>query len=221
MPAGSAAGSNPIPHHDPIAPKTSLGLSAIFIYERLIIMKKNVFVITGSPRIDGNSAAMAKAFIRGAEEAGHTIETFNAAFHSLRGCNACDQCWTRGGKACVIDDDWQEFAEKLERADVVVFAYPLYWSAMPAQLKLAVDRLYSYCSPKTERPLTGKQSVLLLCGECVGQEIFKEAVSMQNGLNGFFSWTDAGKLLVDNVFERGAIEKTDALGRAYEMGKTI
>ncbi|MBQ8145124.1 MAG: flavodoxin family protein, partial [Butyricicoccus sp.] len=172
-------------------------------------------------RIDGNSAAMAKSFIRGAVEAGHSVDTFNAAFHSLRGCTACDRCWTHGGRACIIDDDWQEFADKLERADVVVFAYPLYWSAMPAQLKLAIDRLYAYCSPKTARPLTDKQSILLLCGECEGQEIFKDALATHEGLNGYFSWTDGGKLLVDSVFERGAIEKTDALARACEMGRSL
>lgn len=184
-------------------------------------MKKNVFVITGSPRRDGNSERMAKAFIRGAKEAGHSIETFDAAFRKISGCTACDQCWTRGGKACVINDDWQEFAKKLEGADVVVFAYPLYWSSAPAQLKLAIDRLYSYCSSKTERPLTGKESVLLLCGECIGQEIFQEALAMHEGLNGYFNWTPAGTLTIDGVFERGAIEKTDALDRAYQLGKAL
>ena len=183
-------------------------------------MAKNVFVITGSPRRNGNSARMAEQFIRGAQQNGSKVERFDTAFRKMAGCTACDQCWTKG-KACVIEDDWQEFSAKLEAADVVVFAYPLYWSSMPAQLKAAVDRLYSYCSDKTIRPLTGKKTVLLLCCECVGQENFRETLAVHEGMNGYFSWTTAEKLTVDGVFEAGAIEKTDALKRAYEIGASI
>lgn len=183
-------------------------------------MGKNILIITGSPRRDGNSARMAQAFIDGASEKGHHIERFDAAFRKFAGCLACDQCWTHG-KACVIEDDWQELSDKLERADVVAFAYPLYWSAMPAQLKAAIDRLYSYCSDKTLRPLTGKQAVLLLCGECEGQKIFCDALSMHEGLNGYFQWTIVGKILVDSVLERGAIDQTDAAKRAHALGASL
>lgn len=164
---------------------------------------------------------MAQAFERGAEEKGHRIVRFNAAFRKLAGCTACDRCWTKNERACVIEDDWQEFADQLEKADVVVFAYPLYWSTMPAQLKAAVDRLYAYCSDKTIRTLTGKQTVLLLCCECEGQENFRDTLHVHEGLNGYFSWENAGTLTVDSVFESGAVEKTDALDRAYCMGKTL
>ena len=183
-------------------------------------MEKKVFVITGSPRRHGNSASMADAFIRGAQEKGYQVDRFDAAFRKLSGCTACDQCWSKG-KACVVADDWQEFSEKLEAADVVVFAYPLYWSGMPAQLKAAIDRLYAYCSPKTIRPLKGKRTVLLLCGECEGQQIFREALAVHEGINGYLSWEKAGEVLVDSVFEQGALKKTDALERAYALGASL
>lgn len=184
-------------------------------------MAKKIFVVTGSPRKDGNSAQMADAFLRGAQEAGHQTVRFDAAFHPAAGCVACDQCWTKG-RACAVDDDWQEFSRNLEAADVVVFAYPMYWNTMPSQLKRYIDRLYSYCSPKAQPDLLyGKQSVLLLCGECEGEKIFRDALSAHAGLNGFFHWEDAGKVLADLVFERGAIQKTDALERAYALGKSL
>lgn len=183
-------------------------------------MGKNVFVVTGSPRKNGNSARMAQAFCRGAAESGHVTAVFETAFRRIGGCTACDQCWT-DGRACVIDDDWQAFASGLERADVVVFAYPLYWSGMPAQIKAAVDRLYAYCSDRTLRPLTGKQTVLLLCGECEGQAIFGGALAMHEGLNHYFDWKPAGMVLADRVFEAGAIDATDALARAKALGAAL
>lgn len=183
-------------------------------------MAKKILIITGSPRKNGNSARMAQAFAKGAEQNGHQITWFHAAGQAVAGCTACDRCWT-AHRACVIDDRWQEFAHLLENADVVVFAYPLYWSSMPAQLKAVVDRLYSYCSDKAERSLSGKETVLLLCGECKGQEIFKEALSMHQGLNGYFDWKNAGTLTIDGVFESGAVEKTDGLLRAEALGRSI
>lgn len=183
-------------------------------------MAKNILIVTGSPRRGGNSDRMADAFLRGAQRAGHTVTKFEAAFCKLSGCLACDRCWTEG-RACIVNDDWQDFSDRLEQADVIVFAYPLYWGTMPSQLKRLVDRLYSYCSPKTLRSIHGKHTVLLACGECEGQEIFRDALSAQEGLNGYFEWTMAGTVLADSVFESGAIEKTDALARAEELGASL
>lgn len=42
-------------------------------------MSKKIVVITGSPRKDGNSFAMTDAFIRAAEEKGHSVTRFDAA----------------------------------------------------------------------------------------------------------------------------------------------
>ncbi len=42
-------------------------------------MSKKIVVITGSPRKNGNSFAMTDAFIKAAEEKGHTVTRFDAA----------------------------------------------------------------------------------------------------------------------------------------------
>lgn len=183
-------------------------------------MKKNVLVITGSPRKGGNSDLMAEAFIKGACEAGHSVDKFETAFRQVTGCVACEQCWSNG-RACVINDDWQEVSEKLEKADVLVLAYPLYWSTMPAQMKAVIDRLFSYCSDKCLRPLTGKGYVTLICGECEGDGIFSEARAVQKGLDSYFGWKKLGELAVHSVFKKGEIKRTDALEMAYEMGRSM
>lgn len=48
----------------------------------------NIVVITGSPRKNGNSFAMTAAFVRRAEELGHTIRRFDAAFLKIGGSGA-------------------------------------------------------------------------------------------------------------------------------------
>ena len=55
-------------------------------------MSKKIVVITGSPRKKGNSFAMTDAFIRAAEEKGHTVTRFDAARMKIGGCQACETC---------------------------------------------------------------------------------------------------------------------------------
>ena len=52
-------------------------------------MSKNIVVITGSPRKNGNSFAMTDSFIKAAAEKGHTVTRFDAAFLKIGGCLPC------------------------------------------------------------------------------------------------------------------------------------
>lgn len=51
---------------------------------------KNILVLTGSPRKEGNSDLMADAFIKGAKAQGHKITKFEAARKTIDECRACD-----------------------------------------------------------------------------------------------------------------------------------
>ncbi len=124
--------------------------------------KKKILVITGSPRKGGNSSLLADAFIRGAENAGHTITRFNAAHKQIKGCIACNKCYSKES-ACVFKDDFNELAPTLESADLVAFVTPLYWFTFPTQIKAAIDKMYALVVG--ERNLKGKETMLLICAE--------------------------------------------------------
>ena len=95
-------------------------------------MSKKIVVITGSPRKNGNSFAMTEAFIKAAEDKGHTVTRFDAAMKQVGGCHACETCF-KTGKACSFDDDFNSIAPVILEADAVVFATPVYWYSIPAQ----------------------------------------------------------------------------------------
>ena len=63
-------------------------------------MGKNVLILLGSPRKEGNSHLLAKAFAEGAESAGHTVTYFDAGKGGIAGCMACGGCW-KTGAPCV------------------------------------------------------------------------------------------------------------------------
>ena len=107
-------------------------------------MSKKIVVITGSPRKTGNSFAMTDAFIKAAEAKNHTVTRFDAAMKNVGGCHACETCY-KTGKACSFDDDFNTIAPAILEADAVVFATPVYWYSIPAQIKGVIDKMFSFC----------------------------------------------------------------------------
>ncbi|MEG0392450.1 MAG: NAD(P)H-dependent oxidoreductase, partial [Anaerovoracaceae bacterium] len=45
--------------------------------------------------------------------------------------------------SCVHSEDTNEIIEKVAAADCIIFATPVYWWGVSAQLKLALDKFYS------------------------------------------------------------------------------
>ena len=104
---------------------------------------KKVVILLGSPRKNGNSAVLAREIARGAESQGAQVESFYLQDMKIAPCSACEACHRPGAKGCVIKDDMQAIYPKLLAADAIVFASPIYWFTVSAQLKLAMDRCYA------------------------------------------------------------------------------
>ncbi len=66
-----------------------------------------IVVLKGSPNKKGSSNLLADAFIRGAKEAGHTVEVIDAVHANLHPCTGCIHCGYEG--PCVQKDDMELF----------------------------------------------------------------------------------------------------------------
>lgn len=181
-------------------------------------MAKNILVLTGSPRKNGNSDKLADAFISGAQQAGHTTIKFATAEKSIKGCIACQTCFSKGN-ACSIPDDFSELAPLVEQADMVVFACPLYWFTFPAQLKAAIDKFFSFLIGK--RPLKVTGSALLVVGGGEELRIYDGIVRSYHLMAEFLGWKDCGVIIVPGVQDTQDILNTDGLKRAEALGKSI
>lgn len=169
-------------------------------------MSKNILVLTGSPNREGNSYKMADAFIRGAEQAGHSVTKFETAFKNMRGFTAATE-----------PDDFSELAPLLNKADVVVIATPLYWFSFPAQLKAVIDQLdYSENSQ-----MTNKESFLFVSGGDSNVETFKPIVALYQSITEYVAWKDNGILQARGLDAADAIEKSGLLEEAENMGKEV
>lgn len=100
---------------------------------------KNVLIISSTPRKNGNSEVLAREFARGATDAGHKAEIIFLRDYNLKYCIGCYACSDTG--KCIHKDEMNSLQEKLLKADVIVFATPVYFYSMSGQLKVFIDRL--------------------------------------------------------------------------------
>ena len=182
-------------------------------------MSKNILVITGSPRKNGNTDMLAEAFARGARTKGHEVTLFNAS-KKIGGCKACDTCWSKG-QACSFTDAFTDLEPLLEKADSVVFATPMYWFNFSAQIKAAIDRMYAYISPRTQRPLHIKECALIVCAGDTDMHVFDGIVPTFEIMLQYMKWRNAGILTVPAALDKGDVQKTDGLARAEELGMSF
>ena len=181
-------------------------------------MGKNIVVITGSPRKNGNSFAMTDSFIKAAKAKGHTVTRFDAAMMKLDGCHACETCY-KTGKPCSFDDDFNTIAEAILDADALVFTMPVYWYSIPSKIKSVIDRIYSLVVGGKD--ISGKECALIVCCEeddvtvLDGVRIPMERTAALN------KWKMIGEVLVPGVLKPGDVEKTDGLKQAAELADKI
>ena len=107
-----------------------------------------ILILNGSPRPDGNTAAMAKAFAKGAAESGHEVNLISVCQKNIGGCLACEYCHTRGNGRCIQQDDMQQIYPLLDRAEMIVLASPVYYHSFTGQLQCAINRIYALDKPK-------------------------------------------------------------------------
>ena len=181
-------------------------------------MQKKVFVVSSTPRKGGNSDILADAFIKGVVEAGHIAEKVNIREINLKFCEGCFACQKHKDNLCAIDDDMKSYLSRIQNADVLVFATPVYYFDMSGQLKTFLDRL----NPLYPRQNNFKDIYLLATAAEA------ESTTMDGTIKGVSGWIECfkganlkaviGALGVNDV---GDINNTDYINIAYELGKNI
>lgn len=181
-------------------------------------MEKKIIVLNGSPRKNGNTSALVKAFREGAESAGHSVTEFWLGGMKINGCRGCCAGGKNPESPCVQKDDMEKIYPAYKEADVVVLASPLYYWTISGQLKCAFDRLFAVaeCDPGYTNPR--KESALLMAAEGNG---FEETVYWYDRLMGHIGWKDCGKVLCGGVMAVGDIEGKPELEEARKLGASI
>ncbi len=103
-----------------------------------------ILMLIGSRNAEGQTACAANAMLEGAAGAGAEVEQVFMTTLKMERCSQCDDdgwglCRKEG--SCVIKDDFASMVEKVQKADAVVFATPVYYSELSESLRAFTDRL--------------------------------------------------------------------------------
>jgi multimeric flavodoxin WrbA len=128
-----------------------------------------IIVLQGSPRKKGNTAKVLGWVEEEVKSLGHEFEYIYLTAKKINGCLACAKCKDIPDSiGCVQKDDAIQILEKMVRADLVIFATPLYFWGVSAQLKAIIDRTYSlytrYHQPDHASLVEGQRQALIATG---------------------------------------------------------
>ncbi len=178
-------------------------------------MKKNVLILSSSPRRNGNSDLLCDRFLEGAKSSGHTVEKIFIKDKNINYCTGCSSCSM--GKSCPQKDDMPEILEKMINADVIVMATPVYFYTMCGQMKTFIDRT---CARYQE--ISNKDFYFILSAAV------EDKAALERTVDAFRGFTDClenprekGIIYGVGAWKVGEIKETHAMDEAYKMGQEI
>lgn len=153
-----------------------------------------MLILQASPRKNGNVWQMAEKIAEEYKARNFQVETIDVTKLTFHDCTGCMKCRSSG--TCIFNDDAENVGKKMEQADIICVASPVWWGNMPGHLKSLFDRnvfrMMGESSLGIPKPLMkGKKAILVsacttpfpfnyLCGQTTGlkralNEIFKSS----------------------------------------------
>lgn len=106
-------------------------------------MPFKIIGISGSPVKQGNTDTFLSTIMDNATEKGLDTDIVSLADMKIKNCIHCNYCLSKQkpGRYCSLNDDAQQIYEKLETADIIVLASPVYFMRTSGMMATFIDRL--------------------------------------------------------------------------------
>lgn len=175
-----------------------------------------ITVLAGSPHKKGSSNMLAEQFIMGAKENGHKVEILDVAHMDMHPCIGCDHCGMNGD--CIHRDDNMIIRDTLLSSDMVVFVTPIYYFGMSAQLKMVIDRFYSYTMKLSGKHL---KAVLITAAWDSNDDVMPYTVEHYKKLCRYMNFENCGMVLGTGCGTPSMTKNSSHMQEAYLLGKMI
>lgn len=175
-----------------------------------------ILVLEGSPNKKGSTHLLADCFRQGAQEAGHTVQMLDIAHAKIHPCTGCIHYGYQG--LCVQKDDMETIRAAILDADMLVFATPLYYYGMSAQLKTLVDRFCAFNSSLQSKQM---KSALLTAAWNSEDWTFDALVSHYKALVRYLHFQDMGMVLGYGCGTPAMTSHSFFPQEAYQLGKRL
>ncbi|MDD1684296.1 MAG: flavodoxin family protein [Methanoregula sp.] len=191
-------------------------------------MAGKVIGLLGSPLSEGNTALLLNEALRGAADAGCSVEKIEVAALDFQSC--MEMMFCREHETCIMDDDMQGMYQKFREMDGLILATPVMTMGIPGTLKSFMDRFQVFFMAKYVRnkPLIPadhrkRRRSFVIC--ISGMNIPEVFVGVKLTLRAFLDIIDCpprDELLISDMDTiRDIRTRPDLLGAAYNRGKVL
>ena len=99
-------------------------------------MDKNILVINGATRQNGNTDIIINKIIEGSLNEKVKINLIKLRNKNISDCIGCYTCYKKN--KCSINDDMTEIRDSINRSDMIIFASPTYWWGVTGLMKIFI-----------------------------------------------------------------------------------
>ncbi|MEJ2111509.1 MAG: flavodoxin family protein, partial [Acidobacteriota bacterium] len=100
-----------------------------------------VVAFNGSGRKDGNTLHILQTVLKELEAEGIGTELIQMAGSRIQGCSSCFKCMENKNMKCAIENDpFNEYFEKIHKANGLLLGSPVYFSDITAGMKALIER---------------------------------------------------------------------------------
>jgi multimeric flavodoxin WrbA len=178
-------------------------------------------VLYGSARKKGETRSMLDHFLAELGDNAGEVEVIDCYRTDVSPCIDCRYCWKKRG--CSIKDGMQDIYRKVDEADRIVIAAPVYFHSLPGKMKLLIDRFQVYWASQVrgDKPegFVKKGAALLVGGAPSFENQFLGAELVVRGLFGDFSAEHLGSICFPDTDRQKVAESTRTLAEIKALAQ--
>lgn len=174
---------------------------------------KTVLVISASPRRGGNTDLLCDEFIRGAKEAGGEVEKIFLDDYKI---DFFHEQHEHSADSVSADDQAPIIIGKMANADIIVLSSPVYYMNIDGQLKTLMDRCFR------NQGLGGKEFYYITaCADAEDSTAETAIFAFRGFVVCLPNPVERGMVKAIGMGRKGAVEQSQYMQEAYNLGKTI
>lgn len=186
---------------------------------------KEVVIVIGSPRKEGNTQVLAREAARGLADSGAVSRLYFLNDLNISGCQACYYCKMKGVTRCRLIDDMGMLYEAIDGAAGLIVAAPIYFGGVSGQTKVWVDRLFPYIDVNL-RPLlpAGKTASFIFTQNQPDEKLFTGHIRSLTSMFGYMGFRVKDTLVAGDL-DKGrkpmVTEDDTVMAKAYALGRGL
>jgi len=184
--------------------------------------------ILAGPRKGRTTDMLVDKVLQGLKDSGAEMEKISLYDLDIKPCTSCCACAET--RKCVIDDDHQSVLDRMDKADVIVFGSPTYWSNVTSVAKTFFDRSPRFFEMTKMGPkrTADKPNKVVLITSCGAPYPFSHILGIIPGcMRAMKVFFGRMKVKIKTLYAAGMEDPATSkpsekvLEKAYQLGKNI